>query len=551
MRRYNFCNPFPRLYETVKMVYNKGAYGFHAEGGTDVLWRRMALITCAVWLALCCAAHASRDAVRPEEAQSLLQWQNGAERALLIGVDEFVSRPSAYPSSTNNVYAMQALFQSAARPLEALILPQEPVTDADTLRQLIQSTFAGAGEYDTSYLYISTHGEYDPASGRPPRLLLSDGVVEHGVTPAELEAAFDGIPGMKVLILDACNSGAFIGKGMSTQPENVHFLGDDFKVLTSSGALEESWYWSGSGELDRRGTQGAFYFTQALVQSLSAAGGYPADRNRDGNVTLSELYDHLLLNHAASTPQSYPQDDECVIFRYDLTDPAPTGLDRSPVMDVTFSGTTLSRDERQIAIEFIAARPVRIAYQIVYQRDGKWEFDNAQLIYDGAERFSAFGSEPGSISAGRKVRTINLSHMPKDHHGYVLVQLVSIDEGRLTVHAGCVICVPPDSGQLHLSASVKESIRMDAHEELSIFIGHDAPCVLSVAIVDENEKVVHRICHRQSTRPMQIEPEGSVFYWNGRLKDGSPAPAGTYRVRAQAHINDSSATVLSTAFTIE
>ena len=92
--------------------------------------------------------------------------QEGAGRALLIGVDEFVTRPSAYPSSTNNVYAMQALFQSAARPLEALILPQEPVTDADTLRQLIQSTFAGAGEYDTSYLYISTHGEYDPASGR-------------------------------------------------------------------------------------------------------------------------------------------------------------------------------------------------------------------------------------------------------------------------------------------------------------------------------------------------------------------------------------------------
>ena len=36
------------------------------------------------------------------------------ERALLIGVDEFVTQPSAYPSSTNNVYAMQEMFQAAA-----------------------------------------------------------------------------------------------------------------------------------------------------------------------------------------------------------------------------------------------------------------------------------------------------------------------------------------------------------------------------------------------------------------------------------------------------
>ena len=511
----------------------------------------MALITCAVWLALCCTAFASRDALRPEEAKNLLQQQNGTERALLIGVDEFVSRPSAYPSSTNNVYAMQALFQSAARPLEALILPDEPVTDAQMLTELIQTTFAGAGEHDTSYLYISTHGEYDPASGLPPRLLLSDGKVENGITPGELEAAFDGIPGMKVLIVDACNSGAFIGKGMSSQPESVHFLGDDFKVLASSGALEESWYWSGSDGLNSRTGQGAFYFTQALVQGLSASGGYPADLNRDGCVTLSELYDHLLLNHAASTPQCYPQEDDSVIFRYDLSEPLPTGLERSPVMDVTFSGTMLSRDERQITVAFIAVRPVRIAYQVVYQQGGKWEFDNAQLIYDGAERFGAPGGEMGAVSAGHKVRTINLNRMPADHHGYVLVQLVSIDEGRLTVHAGRVICVPPASGDVRLSASVEDRLSLDTGEELSIFIGHDAPCVLSVAIVDENEKVVHRICHRQSTRPVQIEPEGSVFYWNGRLRDGSFAPPGTYRVRVQAHINDSSATVLSTAFTIE
>ena len=466
-------------------------------------------------------------------------------RALLIGVDEFVSRSSASPSSENNVRAMQRLMENADVQLERIVAPADPVTDARAFTSLVQESFAGADEDDISCLYLSTHGVYE--EGAEPRLLLSDGVTETGLTPAQLEHAFEGIPGTKLIILDACNSGAFIGKGMSHPPEKVHFLGDDFKVLTSSGAMEESWYWSSA----EGGTQGGFYFTQALTQGLSAAGGYPADQNRDGAVTLNELYSYLLHNHAASTPQVYPQSDETVIFRYDAAAPQPTGMALSPIVDVTFSGTTLDLDTRQISIEFIATRPVRVAYQIVYQRDGKWEFDNAQLIYDGAERFTAFGDEPGAISAGRKVRAINLGQLKDDAYGYVLVQLVSIDEGRLTVHAGRVICVPPASGDVNLTAHVQRSFRMEGGHELPIYIGHEYPCTLSVAILDENDDVVHRLCHRQGTRPLQMTPAGSVFYWNGLLKDGTPAAPGSYRVRVQAHMNDTTVTVLSAAFTIE
>ena len=477
-----------------------------------------------------------------------LAQETTSGRALLIGVDEFVSRPSAYPSSTNNVYAMQELFQSSELSLEALLVPGEPVTSASALRGLIQEAFLAADENDVSYLYLSTHGIYEPESGEPPRLLLSDGLVEGSITPAQLEEAFEGIAGTKVIILDACNSGAFIGKGMASPMAEVYFQGDEFKVLTSSGALEESWYWSAGQDL---AGQGAFYFTQALAEGLSARAGYPADQNRDGAVTLNEAYQYLLLNHAASTPQVYPQKDDFVLYRYDLHAPAPMGLNRSPVMDVTFTGTTLSRDEKQIGIEFIATRPVSVAYQIVYQRDGKWQFDQAQLIYDQAERFTAFGDQPGAISAGRKLRTINLGQLGAQSYGYVLVLLVSIDQGKLTVHAGRVISVPPAEGEMNLTASVDERLAAGTGDELSIFIGHDYPCSLSVAIVDENEKVIHRICHRESTRPMQITPAGSVYYWDGRLKDGSFAPSGLYRVRAQAHMNDTTVTVLSAAFTIE
>lgn len=525
--------------------------------------RLMRLRSLACTLALLCAlmpraaalaAGGASDAVTQEEAAHILSAQQRGEYALLIGVDRFVSKPDTYPSSTNNVNAMQEVFQGALHPLDAIIVPADPITTADQLSALIQKTFGAAKEGDVSYLYLSTHGVYDPAAGQEPVLLLSDGESESGVTPSQLEAAFDGISGTKVIILDACNSGAFIGKGLAAIPEDTHFRGDDFKVITSSGALEESWYWSTDGTDEARASgkarQGSFYFTQALSQSLSAACGYPADRNRDGSVVLSELYEYLLLNHAASTPQVYPQSDDFVVFRYDVSAPQPTGTSRAPVMDVIFSGTTLSRSSRQITVEFIAMRPVRVAYQVVYQRDGKWDFNHAQLIYDEAERFTAFGDRPGAISAGRKVRTITLGELENGLYGYVLVQLVTIDQGKLTVHAGRVISVPPDAADMQLTVSVPDTFDPSGGREAGIFIGHEYPCALSVSIVDGEGRVIYRLCHRQSTRPMQLSPQGTVLYWNGRLKDGTPADPGVYHVRVEAVMNDVSVTALSSAFTI-
>ena len=121
-----------------------------------------------------------------------LAEETSAGRVLLIGVDEFASRPSAYPSSTNNVYAMQELFQNSSMTLEALLVPSAPVTSAQELTGLIRETFGAAKANDVSYLYLSTHGVYEPESGEPPRLLLSDGLVEGSITPRQLEAAFEG-----------------------------------------------------------------------------------------------------------------------------------------------------------------------------------------------------------------------------------------------------------------------------------------------------------------------------------------------------------------------
>ena len=527
-------------------------------------WKQGAALLVSIGLAACFAIPVfSASAQTPIEPHR-------KERALLIGIDDFVSKPDTYPSSINNVYAMQEIFQAAYSPLEALIIPGEPMVSPGELTALIQETFADAKPEDVSYLYISTHGEYSPGSGEEPALLLSDGEKESRMTASELEAAFDGIEGTKVLILDACNSGAFIGKGEPNWEAPACFLGEDFKVLTSSGALEESWYWNAEplpeeavhsdsfssffslpeGQ-EAPTPQGAFYFTQEILQGLSPRYGYAADRNKDGNITLTELYEQLLQSHSASTPQVYPQQDDFVIFRYDTNAPLPQGMRRAPILDVTFSGTVLSEANRSVTLEYIATRPVQVGYQIVYQRDGKWDFDGAKILFDNVERFAAYGDREGAVSAGHKMRTLALDIEGLEAYGYLMVQLVSIDQGKVTVHAGQVFCVPPPTGDLQLAVDVKSEYRRKEDRELGIYVLHAYPCALSVAVLNETGEIVRRISHGRSTRPSQTDPPGSLFYWDGMDKHGHPVPDGVYQIRATGELNDVMFTAISSPITIQ
>ena len=470
-------------------------------------------------------------------------------RALLVGVDDFVSRTSTYPAATNNVFAMQEVLQASKIPFDAIMIPDAPVTTPQALAELIRETFADADGDDANYLYISTHGVCDAGCAGGAALLLSDGQTESCLTPQALEDAFKGIAGVKIILLDACYSGAFIGKGMRRQPDKLCFLGDDFKVLVSSGAMEESWYWNTAASTETSAAegfqQGAYYFTQALCQSLSPRYGILADANKDGNVTLRELYNQVLENHAASTPQVYPQNDDYVVFSYDLKDMVMDSAQRSPIGDVVFSDTTQSAGDQQLTVEFIALRPVRVAYQIVNQRDGQWRFDEAQLLYDDVEQYTAYGDAQGAISPGRKLRKLTLNLNNGDDSGYVMVQLVSIENGKLTVHAGRVIAISPAQGDMKLDVETASRYETSNPRELAIFVRHAFPCQLSVNIVNAKGETVCRLSRRQSTRPLRIDPAGSTFYWNGCAKNGDAVEPGTYRISVTGYMGEKTETAKS------
>ncbi len=460
-------------------------------------------------------------------------------RGLYVACDFFKTQEDTWPSSRNNIEAVEKTLNSGSMVFEENISRDNDLYSVEGLKSAILDAFGDADKNDVSYFYISTHGIYDPAKPNlEAGLLLSDGAREEGITARQLEEAFSAIRGTKVLIIDACNSGAFIGKGVSGGATEAAFLGPDYKVLTSAGGSEESWYWSSRGK-DSAVVQGASYFSSALTDGLGYHGEYGADLNKDGAITLTECYRYLLENHSASTPQSYPQEDSFVLFTYDGDNAAAGPPPESSIISgVTFYDTVLDIRQNAVSFEFTVEKPVKMAYQMVYYRNGKWQFSSAKLEYDNQEIGGDFGDQPGAISAGRKQRTLELLPQEEDTYGYVMVQLVTIGGEKTTVHGSRVLCVPPVSGNPELSVKTDASLNPQNGRELSILVNHKYPCLLSVSIVDKGGKTVRRLTSYQPTRPQQLTPAGSFFYWNGSLADGTPAAPGDYTVKVTAQIGD-------------
>ena len=164
-------------------------------------------------------------------------------RALLIGCDTFVTQTETTPAAAMNVERMSRMLNTDMRGYADIAQMSAGVASRAQLVDAIHTVFGEAKEGDVSLLYICTHGLYDRVSFEP-LLVLSDGQKEDNISAAALRMALDEIPGHKVVILDACNSGAFIGRGAySGEVENA-FAAPEYTVLTSAGAYEDSLLWS-------------------------------------------------------------------------------------------------------------------------------------------------------------------------------------------------------------------------------------------------------------------------------------------------------------------
>ena len=237
-------------------------------------------------------------------------------RALLVGQCEYVSPMTALKGPANDVVAMEnALSLHPVTPYQCTIRENLTVTE---LSSAILTTFAEAKEQDVSLLYYSGHG----ANGG-----YLVGIDRRPLSPANLRIILDQIPGRKIVIVDACNSGAIIGKSADAVQQSFteafitafsavkrSLASDSYYVITAARGTQDS--------MEFQLTTGMPFglFTWAFCEAI----GYDyfnqkeispkSDENGDGVVTIDEAH-----QYAARKAIEYYPDQEAQVYPENCT----------------------------------------------------------------------------------------------------------------------------------------------------------------------------------------------------------------------------------------
>ena len=472
----------------------------------------------------------------------------GKNRALLIGCDHFLSQEDTYPASSENVAMMADALSGGSMNLQQLVTRRTGLSGVREMQEMIDDVFSDAKDEDVSYLYISTHGVWNmEESNERMTLLLSDGFHEEGLTAKTLHDILEDVRGTKVLILDVCHAGAMIGKGVPDRFSHV-FTGSEYKVLCSSGGAQQSWFWAGSSLDGTRFTAGG-YFSDVLASGISMRSGFAADMNDDGVITLSEIKKYLRQMHGASIVQTYPEEDTFPFLSYDAE--SVRGRTSGPIGDVYFEDDLLDPESSEVHLSFIVYQTLRMAYQVVYQKEGRWDFEHANFFYDTGEMFGAFGDAAGFLTPGIKERTIQIQLPEEEIKGYILLQLVVQSPQGIQVVASHVLGVVAGNETPKIEIEIGREFSPSSGEELGIILRHNLPMQLTVYIETEDGQPVCRLMNRVLTRPEEIVPEATTLFWNGQNSAGESVEKGAYRMRIRAFIPPQSLELVSGVFYVK
>lgn len=281
-------------------------------------------------------------------------------RALCVGIGDYQNYPDDWgstdmPPPSYDVDKMRQTlgnckFGLSNTEFSTISYLKDGQATKSNILQKITSTFSDADSNDISYFYFTGHGiGHENTSYLCPVEVSYFSPWEVYISVNELEAALSAIPGTKVVFLDTCHSGRFIGKSreggnkileeklisFNEDVINIFSLGESkgllttnqYKVLTACRYSQSSWgIWPITpGDFDPFGV-----FTAALCEGCgydSFVSPYPADGNLDNKVSLHETYMYiksrveefvLLYGYSDITQevQIYPYDSDFTIVEY-------------------------------------------------------------------------------------------------------------------------------------------------------------------------------------------------------------------------------------------
>jgi len=456
--------------------------------------------------------------------------QETETRALLVACSDFITQEDLGAAISGNLHMIGSALISAG--VGHLSIEDGTIGTVPALGEAISNTFFDADEDDLSVFYLCTHGVLSSSDDGQVYLLLGDGKTE---SPLSAQALYDllcGIQGEKLVILDACHSGALIRRG---QPEaDIHpgtqstdsvpltpFLQDSsMHVLTSSDGSESSWYY----DSESLASGAVSYFASALSSGLGLYGAAEADLSGDGSVSLQELHRHL----SAAVPSSSSQ---LLSARADslFLPVAQNAMLSRPLTGFSYGTSLLQSDDPTLEFSFtVTHEDTSVQYRLVDYTGGSWDWDNARTFLDEGDDGNAL------LGIGRKHRALSLEDVLPDEEGFLMLQVFSVHESEVQLCSERLVAMQSDAAQSELTLLCSGELRHPGLEELAINVAINTPAELTISVSNSEGELVRRLAASQLTRPS--EDGLSHFYWDGRDALGNPVTDGYYTIAAETRI---------------
>jgi len=237
-------------------------------------------------------------------------------RALLVGVGDYQYFPDIFGNSDLtapplDVDMMHSTLNNSSSGFSSFTELKDLQASKTAILNGIATAFSEADSDDVSYFYFSGHGmNYEGISYLCPTDASYFPPLSSYVSTNELESALSAIPGTKVIFLDSCHSGGFIGKGKESENNilkeelinfnndvvNVFFEGSSKGLLTTNQykVLTSCHYYQVCYEMIPGDENSYGVFTRALCSGCGYYGDYFADSNSDNKVSLQEAYLYVI-----------------------------------------------------------------------------------------------------------------------------------------------------------------------------------------------------------------------------------------------------------------
>lgn len=252
-------------------------------------------------------------------------------RALTVGIATYDNERER----TGCINTTQGMADALSRSGEGYLTDMRLDLTRSELFNAIRETFKGAAENDISLFYINCHGGMTAGTAWLEMRYGSK------VTAMELERALRQIPGTVIVIIDCCQSGAFLegsaGESLFATKMISQFTGESagksafasskYKLLVSSSASQNSYRMASSSPATEQNM--STVFARSLTEGLGwnlikdKKGTMKADIDNNRQISLHEAWlytmkrtmSYLSKSTARQTVEVWPRGDTFVIMR--------------------------------------------------------------------------------------------------------------------------------------------------------------------------------------------------------------------------------------------